>query len=188
MPEASVQLVLDVPGEHAQVTDSYGNTCQTLGTPYINNCGYDATGAMLQWLFSGGLTPPAASASGAVAAAGGTGTIYTFSAAAFVEPLWTVASGINPESYIYAPAACLQSAGGPACHLHVAFHGCLQSPADIGQLFVLHAGYIPWADANNFVLLFPQALANDLNPKSCWDWFVCMCACIIVYASEWLCR
>lgn len=31
------------------------------------------------------------------------------------------------------------------------------------------AGYLPWADANNIVVVFPQATSNLLNPKGCWD-------------------
>lgn len=167
VPHAAVRFVENAPGEHAYMTTNFGNTCETLGSPYINNCGYDAAGEMLQWLFSGGLTPPTS----ADRARAGAGTLYTFSSAAFVEPLWTPLSGIAEEAYIYAPDACLRSAGGAACRLHVAFHGCEQAAADIGTDFVLHAGYVPWADANNLVVLFPQALANAVNPKGCWDWW-----------------
>jgi hypothetical protein len=52
-----------------------------------------------------------------------------------------------------------------------AFHA-LQTTADIGNDFMLYGGYLPWADTNNIVILFPQAEANTLNPKGCWDWYV----------------
>lgn len=36
----------------------------------------------------------------------------------------------------------------------------------------MHGGYLPWADANDIVVMFPQAQGNPItNPKACWDWF-----------------
>lgn len=58
------------------------------------------------------------------------------------------------------------------CKLHVAFHGCEQTLADIGSDFVVSAGYNSWAEANNIIILYPQAADNLLNPKGCWDWYV----------------
>lgn len=46
---ANVQFVNNIPSEHAWITDDFGNSCSTLGTPYINNCQYDAAGQMLTW-------------------------------------------------------------------------------------------------------------------------------------------
>ena len=60
--------------------------------------------------------------------------------------------------------------GAARCPLHVAFHGCLQSLGKINTTFVEHAGYNAWAEANGIVVLYPQATANALNPKGCWDW------------------
>jgi hypothetical protein len=51
--------VFDHPGEHAFVTSFYGSACSTLGSPYINNCRFDAAGDILQHLSRGALTPPA---------------------------------------------------------------------------------------------------------------------------------
>ncbi len=33
--------------------------------------------------------------------------------------------------------------------------------------------YLPWAEANNVIVLFPQAAKADLhdNPKACFDWW-----------------
>lgn len=56
------------------------------------------------------------------------------------------------------------------CALHVAFHGCEQTLGDIGSDFVENAGYNSWAEANNIIILYPQAKDNPLNPKGCWDW------------------
>ena len=38
--------------------------------------------------------------------------------------------------------------------------------------FIEGSGFARWADANRFVILFPQVSANPLlNPKGCWDWW-----------------
>ncbi len=52
----------DLPAEHAMPTDRYGNRCATLAAPYLNNCAYDAAGALLQWIY--GLRNPRGAAAG----------------------------------------------------------------------------------------------------------------------------
>ena len=44
---------------------------------------------------------------------------------------------------------------------------------DIGTTFVRNSGLASWAESNNIVLLFPQAIKADVpvNPKGCWDWW-----------------
>lgn len=40
--------------------------------------------------------------------------------------------------------------------------------------FVENAGYNEWADANNIVVLYPQARTANLgfaNPQGCWDFW-----------------
>lgn len=43
--------------QHAMITLDYGNACDYLGDPYINDCDYDAAGALLNHIY-GTLTPP----------------------------------------------------------------------------------------------------------------------------------
>jgi poly(3-hydroxybutyrate) depolymerase len=73
------------------------------------------------------------------------------------------------------PKACAE---GQPCKLHVAIHGCKQNAASIGMAYVTDTGYLPWADSNNIVILFPQTIArHDLaldgvyNPNACWNWW-----------------
>lgn len=103
----------------------------------------------------------------------GSGTMYEFDQGVFLGGgAWSDSFGLAQTAFVYIPDACLASNGGSAgCLLHTAFHGCLQTQDNIGQDFVLHAGFLPWADANNMVVLFPQAIANLLNPKGCFDWW-----------------
>ena len=57
--------------------------------------------------------------------------------------------------------------------MHVAFHGCMQTVADIQDKWVKLAGYNSWADSNNIIVLYPQVIkaTNPFNPNGCWDWW-----------------
>ncbi len=53
------------------------------------------------------------------------------------------------------------------------FHGCLQTLEDIQDLFYTKTGYNEWAEANNIIVVYPQAKKSTvfpLNPNGCWDW------------------
>jgi hypothetical protein len=58
------------------------------------------------------------------------------------------------------------------CSVHVALHGCLQTLADVGEQYVRETGYLGYAEANDIVIVFPQAVAvTGTNPKGCFDWW-----------------
>jgi poly(3-hydroxybutyrate) depolymerase len=147
----------DLSAEHSIPTDSYGNACSALGSPYISNCNYDAAGELLKWIYG----PLAARNSGTL-----TGRFVAFDQTEFIAlPAW---HGMADTGYLYVPAACENSAG---CRLHVAFHGCQQNLDNIGVTFVRHAGYNAWADNNRLIILYPQTVATFTNPNACWDWW-----------------
>ncbi len=52
--------------------------------------------------------------------------------------------------------------------MNVVFHGCKQTTADVGDAFYKHTGFNEWAEANNIVIVYPQAIANGVNPQGCW--------------------
>jgi poly(3-hydroxybutyrate) depolymerase len=147
--------VLDRPAGHAMITENAGNACATSELPYINDCDYDAAGELLQHLL-GALKPPAAKESG---------RLLRFSQEEFVP----AGSSMSAEGFAYVPSAC--DAGG--CRVHVAFHGCRQHAAALGDRFAREAGYNRWADGNRLVILYPQAAPGwfPFNPIGCWDWW-----------------
>jgi len=53
----------------------------------------------------------------------------------------------------------------------VAFHGCKQTVATMGNAHIRSAGYNSWADSNRILVLYPQAAATWMNPNACWDWW-----------------
>ena len=78
---------------------------------------------------------------------------------------------LNTFGYIYVPTAC---ANGASCALHVNFHGCEQTTADIGNDYPNHVGLNEWAESNNIVVVYPQVVRSPLvpyNPNGCWDWW-----------------
>ncbi len=161
---ARIRLVDDVPAAHAMVTAGFGGACGVAEPPFIVDCDYDLAGTLLGHLH-GPLQPPAAP-----------GPVSAFDQSDFTDD--AAAARLAPVGYVYVPERCRQ---GTRCALHVAFHGCLQNAAMIGDAFVAHAGYNGWAEANAIVVLYPQTAADDdsllgldalsENPMGCWDWW-----------------
>jgi poly(3-hydroxybutyrate) depolymerase len=161
-------LVKDRPAGHAMVTESVGGACPVTAPPFINDCDFDAAGALLGHLL-GPLDPPAAKESGRIIRFDqkpfGGGDAYSI--------------GMADSGYAYVPRACEAA----QCRIHVAFHGCRQSVETIGERFVREAGYNRWADANRLIVLYPQTVARNgwgmaglrpsfiFNPRGCWDWW-----------------
>ena len=154
--EANILYVDDVDAGHAFITQDFGATCATTATPFINDCDLDQAGAILGHIY-GTLIPPAASPGG---------RIIEFDQSEFIAD--PSAHSMNDVGYAYVPAAC---SGGQTCRVHVVFHGCRQTTADIGDKFYRQTGYNGWADTNRLIILYPQAVASLANPRGCWDWW-----------------
>eukprot|EP01116_Phalansterium_solitarium_P024273 TRINITY_DN884_c0_g2_i1.p3 TRINITY_DN884_c0_g2~~TRINITY_DN884_c0_g2_i1.p3 ORF type:complete len:121 (+),score=25.55 TRINITY_DN884_c0_g2_i1:199-561(+) len=76
------------------------------------------------------------------------------------------------SGYVYAPTACQTS--NAVCKAHIFFHGCGQGIDDAGNIVAVHSGLNEWAEANNIVVLYPQAARSQAvpyNPEGCWDWW-----------------
>jgi poly(3-hydroxybutyrate) depolymerase len=151
-----------VRAQHAMPTDSFGNACDTLAAPYIGNCSYDAAGQLLQWIYDGALNERSAAAPA--------GRLLEFDQHPFVESGNAAGFGLADTGFIYIPPGCGSGETG-GCRLHIAFHGCSQNVASVGDSFIRHAGYNRWADTNKLIVLYPQTIATRNNPKACWNWF-----------------
>src|SRR5262245_20765709 len=150
LPASNIRYVKNIAAEHAMPTDSFGNGCNFRGDPFINNCKFDAAGALLEWIY-GSLNPKN---SGAL-----TGRLIEFDQSEFLAD--PTGHGMWQTGWAYVPSACEQSA---QCRVHVVFHGCRQYPGStfaqgpqgkFGDTFVKNSGYNRWADANNLVILYP---------------------------------
>jgi poly(3-hydroxybutyrate) depolymerase len=143
-------------------TDRDINACAANQSPFIDQCGYDQAGIILQHIY-GALRPSAPGEPG--------GSLKRFDQKRYTGRHIPGALSLGDEGYVFVPSACEQ---GAACRVHIALHGCMQDVATIGRLFIEQAGYNTWADANRIIVLYPQAEASPfapLNPNGCWDWW-----------------
>jgi hypothetical protein len=150
----------NVQAEHCFPTLNYGEGCGTLGSPYIGKCNFDGAGAALKVLY-GNLKPATTAISS---------NFMQFSQKSFI-PYAVGGTSLADIGYIYVPTAC---ANGATCHLHFAFHGCLQNQELIGDQWAAKTGYNEWAEANNIIVVYPYAKKSaelPLNPNGCWDWW-----------------
>lgn len=172
VPPANISNVrLDKAG-HTMPTVGYGSDCGVSESPFIGKCRYDAAQAILSWIY-GPLKPAAAKPAG---------KLVEFDQTPY-QPKngasWS--SGLDSSGWAYIPQSC---AKGEACRVHVALHGCMQGQSFLplkpvpggglyyGTTFVRNAGYNAWADSNNIVVLYPQAVSMPYkNPNGCWDWW-----------------
>jgi hypothetical protein len=152
-----VTLVADKPAGHAMVTEVRGNKCGSSEPPFIVDCDYDAAGVLLQSLL-GKLNPRAEKE---------TGRLVRFDQ----TPYGNDDVSMDATGFVYIPQRCEKE----RCRVHVAFHGCRQGASDVGEEFVRYAGYNAWADTNNLIVLYPQAIKRfspfTWNPRGCWDWW-----------------
>jgi poly(3-hydroxybutyrate) depolymerase len=159
LPAANIAYKNDLAVEHAVPTDFYGNACSVKAKPYIDNCNFDAAGAILKWIYG----PLHAKKTGALS-----GVFINFDQAVFWGNFDPTIHGMAESGFAYVPANC---AAGQACRLHVAFHGCEQNAEAVGDAFYRNAGYNRWADTNNMIVLYPQAARTAANRYGCWDWW-----------------
>jgi hypothetical protein len=150
----SIEVVTDKPGGHAFSTDGEGGACELSEPPYVNNCHYDQAKEILRFIY-GDLQPKGAAQAG---------DFKPFDQASYASPSATLAA----KGVVYVPPACRDEGG---CRIHVVFHGCQQSRADVGDAVFRESGFADWAATNKIVVLFPQVSPSSYNPKTCWDWW-----------------
>jgi hypothetical protein len=164
LPKSSIKYINTYQAEHAWITDTYGNACDFLGFPYINNCNLDAAGDLLQFIYNGAMSPRTQLNSSNLQQFDQTG--YTPAGV----PVKTLS--LSEVGFIYVPTACQDRT--TECKLHVFFHGCGQGVGDAGDTVAMNTGLNQWAEANNIIVLYPQAVRSQVvpyNPYGCWDWW-----------------
>jgi hypothetical protein len=138
------------------------NDCKDNAAPYINQCGYDQAGIILQHIY-GALNPPNRGQL--------SGTIKRFDQSTYSKPDYTSPLSLGDTGYVFVPKDCED---GGACRVHIALHGCKQDVGDLGRRFVGDTGYNSWADTNHLIVLYPQTESSwylPYNPEACWDWW-----------------
>ncbi|MGA9598702.1 MAG: PHB depolymerase family esterase [Methylocystis sp.] len=138
------------------------NACNANESPYIDECGYDQAGIILQHIY-GALNPPNRGQL--------SGAIKPFDQSPYARPDVPGAQSLDTTGYVYVPKDC---ENGESCRIHIALHGCKQDAGDIQKRYVEGTGYNSWADTNHLIILYPQTVASPfspLNPDACWDWW-----------------
>jgi predicted esterase len=152
VPEGQIRYVNDFEAAHNFPTRGHGHPCASSQPPFMGDCDYDAAGELLKHLYPGLETPGSPVETGL--------TTATLPGA--------TAAGLSETAYLFIPPACT---GEKTCSLHLVLHGCAQSSAQAGTDFMVQSGYLPWAEANDIVLAFPQVAPGASNPFACWDWW-----------------
>jgi poly(3-hydroxybutyrate) depolymerase len=135
--------------------------CSLTSPPFLINCGDDPEGEMLtHWL--GSVNPPDIGTPD--------GTLSSFNQNLYAPDGNAPALSMDNSGLLYTPSAC---ASGVPCKLLVALHGCLSGQYLLGGKFPELANLDTYADTNNLVILYPQAIASVIpyNPEGCWDWW-----------------
>ena len=138
------------------------NDCKDNATPYIDQCGYDQAGVILQHVYGALIAPNRGQL---------TGTIKRFDQSIYTKPDSIGRLSLGDTGYVFVPKACED---GAACRVHIVLHGCKQDIGDIGRRFIDNAGYNSWADTNHLIVLYPQTTSSwylPFNPQASWDWW-----------------
>jgi poly(3-hydroxybutyrate) depolymerase len=135
--------------------------CPLTSPPFMINCGDDPEGEMLAHWF-GSVNRPNTGVP--------EGTLTSFDQDEYAPGGNAPAISMDNTGLIYTPPAC---ADGASCKLVVALHGCLSGQYLLGDTFPLLGNLDTYADTNDLVVLYPQAIASVLpvNPEGCWDWY-----------------
>ena len=152
---AKVETEFKIKSGHGfPVLEGHGD-CNVSKPPWVNGCKYSAAGAIFKSMYGPMKSPTNKNKQ----------TLLSISQFEFG------ADQANMLGYaqLYVPEQCKDST--TQCRLHVAMHGCMQSPNAAGLAFVEDAGYNEWAEANNIGVLYPAAATTMNNPAGCWDWF-----------------
>ena len=91
--------------QHAMPTNSYGNACDNLGDPYINNCRYDAAGELLNAIYG----PLASRNEGLLG-----GNFVQFDQTEFLAD--PASHGMDTTGWLYVPETCRKKEPVSASH------------------------------------------------------------------------
>ena len=180
VPAQQIRFVHDQPAGHSILTDNpEDQPISENRPPYINYGGYMQSHEILDHIYADqGVKPAAPSA---------TGVLLRFDQAEFFADYEARAS-MGDVGFLYVPSSVM--AGGAARGVHIVLHGCKQGYGYVdfvnglsnraneipyGIRYVASTGYNRWAEANDLIVLYPQAEPRDnntvQNPDGCWDWW-----------------
>ncbi|AZZ37175.1 hypothetical protein CIK05_10370 [Bdellovibrio sp. qaytius] len=169
VPAKNIKYNKSIEMGHAFPTVDYGNTCSTpRSKPFISKCNYDGAYEILNY-FHGPLKNKKAFVEKNLISYS-QNKFFENKATGFTSTFSGSSNSLAETGAVYVPTACQQ---GEECALHISFHGCMQSRDDIGDDYLKKLGLNEWAEGNNIIVFYPQAVKNYIlgNPNSCFDWW-----------------
>jgi len=164
LPEENINLKDDIDSEHGFPSDTVGGPCPALNSPYyVNNCNYSGAFQTLEKTLGGILTSNTLVRDF---------TLNDFDQNEFFDENNANDFGLGDKGFIYVPDRCKDGDGQVECQLHVHFHGCGMGRFWISDNYVQKSGFLPLADTNDIVMMFPQIRPSwdwPWNPDGCWD-------------------
>lgn len=162
IPDGQIRYETEVAAGHGFVTEAGTLACAVTQPDFLIDCDFDQAGDILAQLYPGLVAAVEPRNEGFV----------QFDQSQFLQG----AVGMGQTGFAYVPETC---AGGAVCRLHIALHGCKQSREVVGEDYARLTEYNRWAEANDIVVLYPQALRIPApwwnwfggNPNGCWDWW-----------------
>jgi len=125
----------------------------------VNNCKYDLSGEMFRH-FYGTLKPR-------VEARQNFSWISQEQYLPPKTPSWSDAR-IEKWAVLYLPTGCRQKPA--ACYVHVHYHGCIANKWTKRRQWINHLDLNEYGEANDIIILYPQAKGDRLTGKGCWNW------------------
>jgi len=156
LSDDQIRFVDDIDAAHGWPTLDVGDDCLRIGGEFINACGFDAAGNLLNHLYES-LNPRASDMD--------SNELTSIDLSDYFES----GSGMADIGYIFVPGVCRQSEAD--CRLHLSFHGCRQGAEFVVDSFAINSGLNEWASQNRMVVVYPQIKSSLMNPQGCWDWW-----------------
>ncbi len=125
---------------------------------HVNNCGYDLSGAFMRATYGSRVKPRVAASS----------QLYWINQ-------WDYWRGGAPQNstvmewmMAYVPRRCQASPG--QCKLHINYHGCVSPGWRPRIMWAQEINLNEYAEANDMIVLYPQAQGSDNSGEGCWNW------------------
>lgn len=78
-------------------------------------------------------------------------------------------AGLLQWALVYLPSGCEEDPD--RCRVHINYHGCTPRSWDQRRLWALSVDLNEYGEANDIIVVYPQAAGNPLAGTGCWNWF-----------------
>ena len=127
----------------------------------VENCAYDLSGDLLRMFYGEDAIKPRTRAHR---------KLYWIPQRAYLPSLSPNArvDGIAKYMLAYVPRGC--EAEPRSCRIHINFHGCISRDWELRRRWATDIDLNEYAEANDIVILYPQAAGSKRAGVGCWNW------------------